>query len=289
MKIEVSRITKSFSLKSLLAFLFLVLVSNKTLAQNQGILGSNEVIIVTILVLLLIFFILILFYLIFVMLTLRQALQKQDAEPGAVEVSLWDELKAKITGLIPLEQEENIKLDHNYDGIQELDNHLPPWWTYLFYITIIFGFVYVLVYHVFDTAPLQEEEYLIEMEVAAKKAEERKLLAGVGIDETNVEATDAPAELDNGQNIFEGKCAACHQNDGGGGVGPNLTDQYWINGGGIKDLFSVIKYGVTEKGMISWQSQLSPSDMRDVSSYILTMQGTQPANPKAPQGELYQP
>ena len=127
------------------------------------------------------------------------------------------------------------------------------------------------------------------MAEAAEQVKAYQAGLALSIDETNVEvATDASA-LAEGQQIFTAQCSACHANDGGGGVGPNLTDQYWIHGGDIKDLFSTIKYGVPQKGMISWQSQLTPAQMQNVASYILTMQGTTPANPKEPQGDLYEP
>lgn len=208
----------------------------------------------------------------------------------AEEVSFWANLDRKVlTAAVPLEKEETILLDHNYDGIRELDNHLPPWWKYMFYLTIVFAVVYMLAYHVFDTLPLQEQEYQSELAFAKDQADARKLVSADAIDETNVAATANEQELANGKVIYDRSCAVCHANDGGGGVGPNLTDAYWIHGGSVNDLFKTIKYGVPQKGMIAWQATLKPADIRDVSSYILTMQGTTPANPKEVQGDLYQP
>ncbi len=205
--------------------------------------------------------------------------------------SFWSRFNQTVTDAVPIEKEGEVMLDHNYDGIRELDNHLPPWWKWLFYFTIGWGAVYLVVYHVIGTMPLQTEEYQQEVAAAQAAIEAQKKLAGGGADitEDNVAFVDAESALANGQKLFERNCAVCHQNDGGGGVGPNLTDNYWLHGGSISDIFSTIKYGVPEKGMISWQAQLSPADMQDVSSYILTLVGTTPANPKEPQGELYTP
>jgi cytochrome c oxidase cbb3-type subunit III len=115
---------------------------------------------------------------------------------------------------------------------------------------------------------------------------------GNSIDESNVEFSDAPQVLANGKAIYDRECVACHAPEGQGLIGPNFTDNYWIHGGSINDVFKTVKYGVPQKGMISWQSKLSPADMRDVSSYILTFVGTTPKNPplpKAPEGQLYTP
>ena len=195
-----------------------------------------------------------------------------------------------MTDSVPVEKEEEVLLDHDYDGIRELDNHLPPWWKYLFYFTIVWGIVYLLAYHVFDALPLSTEEYNQEM----ARAEEIKQanLASMDlpeIDESSVTPTEDPAELADGESIYQMQCAACHTADGGGSIGPNLTDKYWIHGGSMVDVYRTIKEGVPDKGMISWEPVLNPVQMRNVASYILTLQGTTPANPKAPQGDLYEP
>ncbi len=181
---------------------------------------------------------------------------------------------------VPIEEEKNILLDHNYDGIQELDNHLPPWWKGLFAATVVFAVVYVGIFHVFKVAPLSGEAYDIEVAQAALKA--------ASVDETNVTLLTDDKAIDHGSEIFAKKCVACHAADGGGGIGPNLTDEYWIHGGDIKDVFKVVKDGGRPgKGMISWKKQLSPKDIQSVASYILTLQGTTPAKAKAPEGDLY--
>jgi cytochrome c oxidase cbb3-type subunit 3 len=206
--------------------------------------------------------------------------------------SWWNKIMNRASDAVPIEEEETILLDHNYDGIRELDNHLPPWWKWLFYFTIVWGIVYLFVYHVFDALPLMHEEYDIVMEDARIAREAFMASAGNNIDESNVEFSDEPQVLANGKAIYDRECVACHAPEGQGLIGPNFTDNYWIHGGSINDVFTTVKYGVPQKGMISWQSKLSPSEMRDVSSYILTFVGTTPKNPpppKAPEGQLYTP
>lgn len=194
----------------------------------------------------------------------------------------------QLTDAVPVEREEEVMTNHEYDGIYELDNNLPPWWKAMFYITIVFGVVYLLNFHVFDTGDLQDEEY--EKEIAAAQAEIDAYLAtqGNSVDETNVTLVADDSRLASGQELYVQKCSPCHGQEGGGGVGPNLTDQYWIHGGDIKDIYRTIKYGVPAKGMIPWESQLTPTQMQDISSFIITLEGTNPPNPKEPEGELYE-
>ncbi len=183
----------------------------------------------------------------------------------------------------------DLPLDHSYDGITELDNAAPPLFTWILYGTMLFAVVYMLNYHVFEWSPNQEEEYQIAMEEAAKQKEEWMKLAANQVDETNVEYTDDPARLAEGQEIFMANCSPCHGQKMEGITGPNLVDPYWVHGGGPKNIFKTIKYGVPEKGMISWQSQLSPAQMASVVSFIISQEGTNPPNPKAPEGEKWVP
>lgn len=211
-------------------------------------------------------------------------------EPIIEEESWWKKVLTKANYAVPIEKEDEIVLDHNYDGIRELDNHLPPWWKWMFYASIVFAVVYMAIYHVFGAMPLQTEEYQAEMAVAEEARLARLADQPLSdIDETNVQFVENEAALIEGQKIYNRNCAACHKEDGGGGIGPNLTDQYWIHGGSIQDVFLTIKQGVPDKGMIAWKDMLTPDKMQNVSSYILTMQGTTPAVPKEPQGELYVP
>ena len=194
-----------------------------------------------------------------------------------------------LTDRVPLEEEEAIMLEHEYDGIRELDNNLPPWWVYMFYATIIFSVVYLVRFHITGDGKLSIEEYEEQMAEAAAQKEEQMAAGGEQITEDNVTyLADAPS-IEKGAAIYKGNCATCHGQLGEGGAGPNLTDEYWIHGGSVKDIFSTIKYGVPAKGMIAWESQFSPEQMQQVASYIMTLVGTNPPNPKDPQGELYVP
>lgn len=192
-----------------------------------------------------------------------------------------------LTDAVPLDREHEVMMDHEYDGIRELDNNLPPWWVWMFYATIIFAFVYLVYYHVLPYGLTQEEEYVAEVQQAEEAREAYLAAAKNLVDENNIVMLADISDLKAGESIFTEKCQQCHAADGGGGVGPNLTDPYWIHGGSIKDIFKTVKYGVPTKGMISWESQLRPIEMAQVSSYIKTLEGTTPAAPKDPQGELW--
>lgn len=192
-----------------------------------------------------------------------------------------------LKGSKPIEEEGEIVLDHNYDGIRELDNKLPPWWLYGFYITIIFAGIYLARYHVFNGTS-QADEFEQEMEDARLAIEEYKKTAKDLVDVNTVVLLTDPADLSAGETIFNTSCVACHKADGGGGIGPNLTDEYWILGGGIKNVFNTISEGGRDgKGMVAWKTELKPIEMAQVASYLLTFQGTTPAEPKAPEGELW--
>ncbi|MEJ2584637.1 MAG: cbb3-type cytochrome c oxidase N-terminal domain-containing protein [Robiginitalea sp.] len=193
----------------------------------------------------------------------------------------------KLLGSRPIEEEGEIILDHDYDGIKELDNRLPPWWVYLFYITIAFGVVYLVRFHVFNDYD-QELEYEQEMAAAREAIEEYKKTAKDLVDVNTVELLTEASDLSAGEAIFTGNCAVCHMNDGGGGIGPNLTDDYWILGGGIKNVFNTISEGGRAgKGMVSWKTNLKPGEIAQVASYVLSLHGTTPANPKDPEGDLW--
>lgn len=193
----------------------------------------------------------------------------------------------KMLGSKPIEKEGEIILDHNYDGIKELDNDLPPWWRYGFYASIVFAAVYMLRYHVFN-GPNQYDELESTLEIAKTELEEYKKNAKDLIDFESVTVLTDASDLANGKVVYESYCVACHMPDGGGGIGPNLTDEYWILGGGIKNIFhTVSEGGRSGKGMVPWKSTLTPTEMAQVSSYILTFQGTTPAKPKEPEGEIW--
>jgi cytochrome c oxidase cbb3-type subunit III len=211
------------------------------------------------------------------------AAEEEDLEK---QPSAFAKFRKFITKTTPVETEHELLLNHDYDGIRELDSQIPPWFLWLFYVTIFFSVVYLLDYHVFNSSPLQEAEYNLQVEQA--KIERTALInSGAFLNEESVTLLTDAAALDAGKQVFTTNCVACHTADGGGLVGPNLTDDYWINGGGIKNVFKTIKYGVVAKGMISWQSQLNPTQIQNVASYIISLRGTKPANPKAPQGTIW--
>ncbi|WP_425235720.1 cbb3-type cytochrome c oxidase N-terminal domain-containing protein [Ulvibacterium sp.] len=190
-------------------------------------------------------------------------------------------------GSKPIEAEGEIILDHNYDGIRELDNKLPPWWVWMFYATIVFGVIYLARFHVFGDYT-QDEEYVTEVALAEAEIEEYKKTAKDFVDVNTVELLTDASDLSAGKAIFETNCVACHMADGGGGIGPNLTDEHWILGGGIKNVFNTVSEGGRDgKGMVAWKNVLKPAEMAQVSSYLLTFQGTTPANPKAPEGDIW--
>lgn len=222
-------------------------------------------------------------------------LQEQGIDPyleerkKEQEGTAWERLMKRWTNAVPVSKEQDVLLDHEYDGIRELDNSLPPWWVAMFYITIAFAVVYMGYYHFSDAGPSSAEEYEFQMAKAEEAKEAFLAKQANKVDENNVVALTDENELSLGKSIYTANCVACHGAAGEGGVGPNMTDAYWIHGGDIKSVFLTIKNGVPEKGMIAWSTQLRPADMQRVASYILTMQGTNPPNAKEPQGELYQP
>jgi cytochrome c oxidase cbb3-type subunit III len=210
-------------------------------------------------------------------------------EDAAAPVARPSGLMQALTDATPVEKEADILLDHDYDGIKELDNNLPPWWKWGFYISIVYAVVYLFLAHVVKVVPMSDQEYENEMAAAEVALENYRATATNLVDETNVFVVEEEGRLMNGKKLFDANCVACHAADGGGIVGPNLTDEYWIHGGSIKDVFSVIKNGVIEKGMIPWKTQMKPAEMQDVASYVLSLVGTTPANPKAAEGEKYTP
>ena len=220
-------------------------------------------------------------------------------------------------------QYEDKLLDHNYDGIQELDNKLPPWWLNLFYITIIWGVAYFFYFHVFEIGNSQIDSYNEEMGISTEQSgplglkdykspfadkggaqqpvqqpqqpqpgDEAAAAAPVTTEpaapEVHYDLITDPARLQNGEKVFKTNCFPCHGMNGEGGIGPNLTDNYWINGdGSFSKIVSIIQNGVPVKGMISWKPILSEKDILDVASHVYKLRGTNPPNAKAPQGEKY--
>ncbi len=259
-------------------------------AQLQA-MDSGQLTLLAILGMVLLVIVILLVLMVYLMSFMAEVLRRENPELAS-EPSWWDSFKERyVTGKVDAVggKEEKAKLmsDHSYDGITELDNFMPPWLQWVFIGTILFAVVYFVNYSVLGNGPTGVEEYEEEMRLEAIAADLRKANQAAAIDENTVVFDESATALSAGKTLFETNCAACHAADGGGGVGPNLTDEYWLHGGSIKEVFTVVKYGVIEKGMIPWQDQLSPEEIQQVSSYILTLKGTSPANPKAPQGEPY--
>lgn len=207
------------------------------------------------------------------------------AKAKSFKWKLWWE---KMNSFKPVHEEEKIDMGHEYDGIRELDNKLPKWWLYGFYGCVIFAAVYLYRYHVAHTAPSSEQEFAIAMAKAETEKEEYLKKAGNRIDENSVTLITDAGALSEGKKLFDKNCTACHGAEGGGNtVGPNLTDEYWLHKGSVKDVFKTIKYGVPEKSMRSWKDDFSPAQIAQLASYIKSLKGTKPANAKEPQGELY--
>lgn len=215
--------------------------------------------------------------------------EKARLEEQSIFESAWyKKLMKTLTKSKSIQEEKDIELDHDYDGIKELDNVLPPWWVFLFYVTIIFGVVYLAKYHLFG-GDSQVVEFEKTMAQAKIDIEEYKKNAPDLLTVDNVVLLTEASDLAAGKVIFDQNCVACHAADGGGGIGPNLTDNYWILGGDIKDIFTVISEGGRDgKGMVPWKSQIKPSDIQKVASYIKSLVGTTPANPKEAEGDLYE-
>jgi len=213
---------------------------------------------------------------------------KEESPVRDLDPLTWFKEKWASMNFKPIEEEYKIDTGHSYDGIRELDNIIPPWFTTAFLLTILFGVGYLYRYHIAKSAPMQIEEYTNAVAVAEQKHDEYLKTQANAVDENSVTLMIG-ADLDAGKKIFVTLCAACHKTDGGGLVGPNLTDEYWIHGGALKDLFKTVKYGYPDKGMISWKEQLSPVQMAQVVNYILTLKGTNPPDAKEKQGELYVP
>jgi len=261
--------------KSILSFTFL-LFSN-TLAAGESDFPPNyyDTVAVILLIVIVIALLSIIYY---------------EGKPKVVKekkASVFSKIRQAMTKSTPIEREDEIMFEHSYDGIRELDSKIPPWFSWLFILSIIFAAYYMIHYHVLGTGDLMYKEY--EQEVMAATLEKEALIkSGAFVNEDTVTLLTDVADLQTGREIYDANCIACHSADGGGIVGPNLTDEYWIHGGGIKNIFKVIKYGVPEKGMIAWQTQLNPNQMQAVASYVMSLEGTTPAAPKQPEGEIWE-
>jgi cytochrome c oxidase cbb3-type subunit III len=250
---------------------FLLLHSGVLLAQTQvADRGTEAALIFT--GILTAFFIVLTFFIIFVL-------------DGEVEPILRI-LRTLYRSVTPKGGPTVIPQDEDFDGIKELDNRVPPWFNYLFGATILFGVVYLLNYHVWQSSPLPRAEYAEEVNAADLSRRIRMVAEGT-VNEDDLIALNDDISLKAGQERFLKNCITCHGSHGEGIVGPNLTDQYWIHGGGIKNVYATIKNGVPEKGMISWKLVFTPKEIQQIASYVLSLQGSNPPNGKKPEGTIY--
>ena len=206
---------------------------------------------------------------------------------GFKESEWYKKMMKAITKPESIENETQLLLPHDYDGIKELDNTLPPWWVYLFYGCIVFAVVYLVRFEIMG-GDNQETELKNEMAQAKIEVAEYMKTAPDLMDEKTVTLLTDPADLAAGKAIYTTNCVACHRPDAGGQIGPNLTDENWILGGGIKNVFhTLVNGGRDGKGMISWKATLKPKEMQKVASYVLSLRGTNPLDQKAPEGEIW--
>ena len=211
--------------------------------------------------------------------------EKND-NSGSMFLSPLIKFKNYMISAAPIEKESEMLLDHDYDGIKELDNKIPPWFSVLFYGTILFGIIYMLNFHVFGDGHVGADEYRAEMRQADLE-HEILVKSGALLDENTITRLTDVGSISEGKEIFNKNCVSCHGQHGEGLVGPNLTDVYWIHGGGIKNIFKTISNGVLQKGMPIWKNQLAPKQIQEVASFVMSLEGTNPPNPKAPQGNKY--
>ncbi len=216
---------------------------------------------------------------------------KRQGIPYVKPISWWARAWDEFNASVPVAKEEQIDLGHDFDGIRELDNHLPPWWKGILYGSIIWAAGYLVVYHFMGSLPLSGAEYEEEMATAAEQLRAFRASQPVAtIDESTLEYNADAGILANGAKVFlSNNCQQCHRKDGGGNaIGPNLTDTYWIHGGSIRDVFKTINTGVVEKGMPAWGKVMSPTDVRDVAFYVMSLQGSNPKEARKPQGVLFE-
>jgi cytochrome c oxidase cbb3-type subunit 3 len=220
------------------------------------------------------------------LLTEEQKKQLDEAQSiPFTESAFYKNILNKLTRTKTIEQESDVMLDHNYDGIRELDNVLPPWWVYLFYGTIIFGAIYIVRYQIMD-GNNQVQEFQTEMQEAKVAVAEYLKTAPDMMSKEKVTLLTDATSLAAGKAIYTANCVACHRPDGGGQIGPNLTDNYWILGGGIKNVFNTVMEGGRDgKGMVAWKASIKPSDIQKVASYVLSLQGTNPKDAKPTEPE----
>ncbi len=221
-------------------------------------------------------------FMVFVIATLMYIIGVMNANIDPIAV-LYERIRNYV---VPPPSEVASDVGHVYDDIRELDNRIPPWFNYLFGLTVVFAFVYMIDYHVAGTSKLPSDEYMDEM-ISANLQRSIMLASGGTINENDLAVLKDSSSLKEGAEHFQKFCISCHGPQAGGLIGPNLTDEYWIHGGGIKNVYTTIKKGVPAKGMISWELVFSQRQIQNLGSYILSLQGTNPPGGKSPEGQKY--
>jgi cytochrome c oxidase cbb3-type subunit 3 len=208
-----------------------------------------------------------------------------ERKPKVKNKEVTSSVIAVLTDTVPIEREQEIMMDHEYDGIRELDNNLPPWWVWGFYVCIAWAVMYLVHYHIFELGDSSAQEYQKEMITA--DAENRAFLAkgGSRVTGDNVEYLSDAMSLAKGESIYQGNCKTCHGNAAQGDVGPNLTDKFWKHGGTIQARFLIIDKGFG--AMPKWGDKLSGKDIQMVLSYLKSIEGSNPPNAREPEGEEY--
>ena len=226
-------------------------------------------------------------FLVFMIRRVQAELQPQAEASESTLRAWWRKIDNRFfTKAVPVEREHDILIDHDYDGIRELDNSLPPWWKYGFYITIFASVIYLLHFHVLGSGKDPHQEYVFEMERAAAQVQAFQEKDPGKIDESDLKMPDA-AGLAAGATIYNTSCWSCHGKQLEGGAGPNLTDNYWIHKGSLTDVYMSIKHGYPDKGMQAWEKNFSPKEINQLAGYIKSMAGSNPPNAKLPQGDLF--
>jgi cytochrome c oxidase cbb3-type subunit 3 len=279
----------TFKKKALAAVTLMFLLGQGVSAQGQSASDTQTIQLYIVAGMLIFVCVAVLITAIYTLQVMQFLLLKDAPETSEATESLWSRIyKRFVTGnMIPVdpEKEKTIALNHSYDGIVELDNYMPPWLKYIFYGTIAFAIIYMVNFFSLGLVQTSEQEYVAEVQQAELQVAEYRKANAAAIDENTARLVKEEALLAQAKSIYQQNCQACHGGAGEGGVGPNLTDEYWLHGGDVKEVFKSIKYGIPQKGMIAWQQKLKPDEIQNVASYILSLQGTKPANAKEPQGD----
>jgi cytochrome c oxidase cbb3-type subunit III len=259
-----------------------ILFIPKLMFMNTG-LSTFEIFLLTAMVLMCIVLVMVAFSISNYLKILSSKKELTEVDKAMENRTVWQ----KLLSLKPLDMEKDLVMEHSYDGINELDNPTPPWFMYLFYSTIAFAFFYLIIFHVAGNGNIMTDEYNQEIAEANKVHEQYMKKFANSVNENNVKLVKDEKLIAEGKALYMQNCIACHGDKGQGGVGPNLTDEFWLHGGSVKNIFHTIYEGVPEKGMISWKKTFNPLQVQNLVSFVATFKGTKPTNGKEPQGDKY--